>query len=76
VYSRASRTVKFLQSVHHSTLPKFSIALILIWFVSDLYISILMIGKKIEKKATERINADNIVNKPLVADLYESLFAK
>jgi hypothetical protein len=31
-----------------------------------------MIGKKIEANEMARINADNIVKMPLVADLYES----
>ena len=35
-----------------------------------------MIGKKIEKNEMARINAENIVKMPLVADLYVSYLAK
>ena len=44
----------------------------MICFVSDLFVSILMIVKKIETNEMARINADIIVKLPLMADLYES----
>jgi hypothetical protein len=41
-----------------------------------MYVSFLKIGTKMYKKTKARVKPHNIVKKPLVPDLYESLFAK
>ena len=69
LYSRSSLTVKFRQPEQDSTVPFEYEPLILICFISELYISILKIGIKMTKKMATRTSPANKVKIPLIADL-------